>query len=305
MGDTSRKEERKAEGRSFLDLPTGQSDRDPCESITQRHTEIRLPIYHELLVSYWTHRDCTVKLRKATLLIFGSKNGVNPSTVGLFRLLGDKRTTYHFPHPAILSTCRQVAAEATPILYRENTFEFHFSMTNDLVPSPSAIAIRLLCIWLYNTLNSDNWFSTVPFSLKSCEFAAFLNAIGPINASTMTSLSFYGPDTDSVANCMPTITELVARHVPKLRDLEIHVASKMVWWDEQPDCFHPDRSSPFWANGAFWPLYRTLEDFVNRVTWLKRLEYKGQEDFCEFRSGSEGYERLKALEDQVKSRAGS
>ena len=35
MGDISRREERKAEGRSFLELPTGQSYRDPCESITQ------------------------------------------------------------------------------------------------------------------------------------------------------------------------------------------------------------------------------------------------------------------------------
>lgn len=246
-----------------------------------------------------------MKYSKATLLICGARNGVNPSTVGLYRLADDKWTTYHYPHPAILSTCRKVAAEATPILYRYNTFEFHFGTTNDLVPSPSVIGIRLLCTWLYTSLNSDNWFEKVPFRLESCEFAAFLNAIGPVNASTMTSLSFYGPDADSVADCMPTITELVARHLPKLGDLEIHVASKMVFWSESPDYFHPDRSSPFWANGAFWPLYRTLEEFVHRVTWLKRLEYKGQEDFCEFRWGEGGYAMLKALEDQVKSRAGS
>lgn len=121
----------------------------------------------------------------------------------------------------------------------------------------------------------------------------------------MTSLSFYGPDTDSVADGMPPVTELVARYVPKLRDLKLYVASKMVLWDESPDNFRPDRSSSFWASGAFWPLYRSLEDFVHRVTWLKTLKYKGQEEFREFRWRSEGYGRLKALEDQVKSRAES
>lgn len=225
--------------------------------------------------------------------------------MGLHRLAGDNRKIYRYPYPAILSTCKQIAAEATDILYRDNTFDFPFGITNDLVPSPSTSEIRLLCTRLYTTFNSENWSSKVPFSLRSYTFAAFLNAIGPINARTMTSLSFYGPDTDSVADGLPPATELVARHVPKLRDLEVHVASKMVPWDESPDYYHPDRSSPFWANGPFWPLYRSLEDFVHRITWLKRLEYNGQQDFCDFRWGSEGYRRLEALEDQVKSRAES
>lgn len=196
-----------------------------------------------------------------------------------------------------ISTCREIAAEATKVLYRENTFMFDFGATSDLVPPPSAIEIRLLCIWLYLTLDSDNWSSKVPPTLKSCEFAAFLNAIGPINAGTLTSLSFYGPDADRVADCMPTLTALVARHVPKLQDLKIYVEKKAVSWEEMRLLFHPDRSSPFWANGRFWPLYKTLEEFVHRVPWLRRLEYTGQVNFCEFSSGLEGYGRLKALED--------
>jgi len=246
-----------------------------------------------------------VKYSKAILHIRGAKNGTNPSTVGLFRATEFKWTTYNYPHPAIVSTCRKIAAEATAILYRENTFQFHCGSSNDLAPPPSALGVQTLCDRLFTTLNSENWSSDVPFALESCDFAAFLNAIGPTNASTITSLSFYGSDADSVAGCMPAVTELIASHMPKLRGLDIHVASRMVFWNESPDYFHPDHSSPFWANGAFWPLYRTLQDFVHKVTWLKRLEYKGQEDFCEFRWGLEGYEKLKALEDWVKSRAES
>jgi len=145
--------------------------------------------------------------------------------------------------------------------------------------------------------------------LRFSTFAAFLNVIGPVNARTITALCFSGPDADCIANCLPTVTQLIANHVPRLRRLEIYVEGRNIDPQDRwtPDYHHPNLSSPFyafWRNEALWPLCRVLETLVGRVTWLKEFEYEGQmvyQDLWEDDRG--GWRRLKGLEEVVRRRA--
>lgn len=166
-------------------------------------------------------------------------------------------------------------------------------------PPPSARNVRNLCRKVFSAYGPHNW--NVAPAFQSSDFAAFLNAVGPRNAADLSSLSFWSHDADQMAICLPVATELIAHHLPRLQRLKIHVNVKDVWWDEDPLWYHPLLSSPFWANGAFWPLYEAVENLVERVEWLKIFEYKGQPAFAE---NEGGYGDLKALEELVELRAG-
>ena len=242
------------------------------------------------------------QFQKSQLRIRGARFSTNPSGICILKSTGSEyNRAFKDPYPAVLFTCRTIAAEATPILYRENSLQFHFEATDPDEPTPSARSIRKLCTKLFN-YSSDSWSTRVALAFRSSDFAIFLNIIGPINAASITSLSFYGPDADCVADCVPTVTELVAHHLPCLQSLKIYVGEADIHWDESPDYVHPNRASPFWANGDFWPLYRALQGFIERVEWLREFEYEGQEHFCEFYSEMEGWHQLKGLEEVVKSR---
>lgn len=211
------------------------------------------------------------------------------------------------PSSAILSTCRTIAAEGSLMLY-QNTIEFDLDPTN---PDGSDIKLstRAICNLSSNIFKYDSsgWSETITPTFCAAIFAAFLNVIGPGNASKLISLSFYASDADRLAHCLPAVTALVADHLPSLRRLGIHVGGRGIRAVDRgsPEDWHPSSNSPFyafWRNRGFTPLYKELESFLERVSWLREFVYEGQVvfDFSDQNEG--GYRKLKALEDVVRSR---
>ena len=100
---------------------------------------------------------------------------------------------------------------------------------------------------------------------------------------------------------------LCAYHLRSLEKMELTFREKSVFWDESPDYFHPDRSSPFWANGPLKPLLKALKGFVHEVHWLKELMYDmdGQHDYVQYNAANElwnveNFVKQRTLERKVK-----
>lgn len=139
--------------------------------------------------------------------------------------------------------------------------------------------------------------SAQPF--PSIDFAEFIRTIGPANAAMITSLSFRGPSTSSVMECMPIICELTLLHLPGLRSLTIHMFDSSIFTGEPHRC---RRDVSYRPAPAFWPLYTALERFLHRAVWVRKFEYSGKEHWCEFGEEDEGWRVLKAFEGLVERR---
>ena len=156
------------------------------------------------------------------------------------------------------------------MLYRKNTIEIDVgSSSAGRRCNPSERDIQSFCKNIFNQ-SLDTWSTGVALSFRSSVFAAFLDAIGPINAKGITSLSLTSSDADNIANRLPTITSLVELHLPNLQQLKIRVEGRNI----DPflccciDCDHPHLASPwhtFWLYECFTPLRKRLEDFVRRI----------------------------------------
>jgi len=206
--------------------------------------------------------------------------------------------------PEILATCRTIYREARSFFSpaRETWFEFFLWPASDHIPRGSDIQRH--CPDLFKYERCDWQAERVPLLLMESVFAAFLRMIGQSNAANITNLKFDYEDADAVGEQMPLITELVRLHMPGLRKVEIHVEEKKVFWEESPDYWHRDRSSPFWMNGEFGPMYRALKDFVTKITWVRRFDYDGQCHFGEYDDGPvRGWDMLKNLGKTAKSRS--
>ena len=210
------------------------------------------------------------------------------------------------PSAAILSTCRTIAAEATSMLYCDNTIQINLGSSNSAGRrcNPSGRDIQPLCSDIFR-LDPDTWSTRVALSFRSSVFVAFLNAIGPKNARLIQSLALSSSDADQIANRLPTITSLAALHMPGLKQLKICVSGH----DMDPNicclsCDHPNPASPwypFWRYGGFLPLRKALEFFVEQIPWIEDLEYEGQMVARRYDDRG-GYRRLKALECVVRQR---
>ena len=202
-----------------------------------------------------------------------------------------------YPQTAIIFTCRTIAREAAHILYRSHTFELTLNRETT-EPHPSARSITNFCRNIFRSYGPNSW--GVAPAFQSCEFAAFLNIIGPTNAATLTSISFWGRSSDKVATCLPVTTELIARHLPNVQRLRVHIELKDPDWELAQ---YQDRMSllPYLETENFRPLYDGLEDMVKRIEGLIDFEYKGQPFFTGI---GDAYKKLKALEGLVKRRAG-
>ena len=139
-----------------------------------------------------------------------------------------------------------------------------------------------------------------PTIIHDSTLAAFIRKIGSHKSSLVRSLELKCDDTDYAATDILRATQLATYHLPGLETLKLHIFEKDIALDESPDYFHPDWSSPFWTNGSFRPLMKALEDFVNRIHWLQRLEYNeyGQTKFDE----EDGTWQIKELERRVDRR---
>ena len=260
-----------------------------------------MPIYEDLLI----HRPCSGSECSRWACGMGileiqspKKSRTCPSAMAILSRDDQLRECdICYPQPAIILTCRIIAIEAAPILYRCNTLEFTLNTEAD-EPHPSARGVKNLCRKVFSSYGPNSWNSAPAF--QSCEFAAFLNIIGPSNAASLTSISFWSHTADQVAICLPVATELIAAHCPNVQYLRVHLKAKYVDEDSWPRSFRPDLSLLINTNGPFWPLFEALENLAERVEWLKRFEYKGHPYFSEVDSA---YGKLKGLENWVERRA--
>lgn len=202
-------------------------------------------------------------------------------------------------YPEILSACRTVWKEATPILYSKQTFSFRSDEAYDFVGHLELESVRA-CRALMS-YNVDDWDVAVPYPISNSTFAAFLRKIGPYNASLIHSVKLYSTDRNQAAEDVLLATELCAAHLPSLETFTLHVEPKEIRWDESPEYFHPDYSSPFWANGPFQPMYTALQGFAHRIRWLKALEYDYEFGQSEFED-RKAFRKLLELQDFVKRR---
>lgn len=230
------------------------------------------------------------------------RTGVHPSPISISYVVraegqltipehGDQTQYVHyddFPCAAILSTCRTVAAEATSILYQENTIEIDLdSAKAGQSGSIKASTIRKLCSSIF-AMSPDTW-STTHRVFRSSGLTSFLRAIGPVNTAAITSLSFYSKDISLVAQCLPIATEVVGRHLPNLHRLGIHINDKNIDLNEiDPlpfrQAFPPFSwvSAVFWQGHAFHPLLSQLEEFMQEIQYLQEFKHEGfKQWFCE------------------------
>ncbi|KAL8687506.1 MAG: hypothetical protein Q9218_006341 [Villophora microphyllina] len=288
----------------FLDLPT----------------EIRFNIYPYLLKGACTwivyagftprHEAFRGFFRDKTPLLFleASRNGIDPSTIHRFkrslrpeaeRWQSDYGTIDEPLYPDILSTCRNIWQEATPTLYSEHIFVFSSeSDSNAICPHDVAIESQQYFKDLMS-YDIDDWKDTSPF-IRDSMLAAFLRKIGPQSSALIRSLKICSSDTDQAASDITLVTQL-HHHLRGLEKLHLNVDERDLDYEMSPYEFHPDFSSPWWHNGPFFPMYRALEDFTQRVHWLKELKYSGQRHFA---YPEDAMAKLRELIKSVETRAG-
>ncbi|MCJ1461129.1 hypothetical protein MMC28_011511 [Mycoblastus sanguinarius] len=284
----------------------------PAQSIKADHSgptglgdlpaEVRLQIYPHLFQSREKDYCSQVWMHTQVLIRNISRHkDMEPSVLGAVCFEIPQRF-HDRPAPQILATCKTIHREATSALYADNTFQFHLPESDTTFPWNSK-KVQGQCDNLFR-YDSEHWRNKSPPVLRDSSLARSLHQIGPTNAACLTSLDFCAYDSDLAAEQIPLITELAARYLPSLRSVELSVNEKKVSYDESPEYYHPDYSSPFWANGTFEPMYRALIDFTTRITWLTKFTYDGQEHFGPFDSEyHEGWDLLTGLETWVAARA--
>lgn len=136
-------------------------------------------------------------------------------------------------------------------------------------------------------------------------FIRFLTSMSAEATKELTYLRFLAADCDALATHLPLIASLVEAYLPGLNSLEFCVSEATVDWNDSPDYWHPDPSSPFWMNGEFWPMYKALDDLVDKIGWLTHLGYSGQENFGSVDNEKlNGSDLLTRLEKRVQERKG-
>lgn len=190
--------------------------------------------------------------------------------------------------PQILATCRTVHEEAAPILYQENTFSFwsdRLKLDFDHLSRNSKKVCQNLMSYQIDDDDDDVGskpaisYTKIPSPIKESTLAAFLRRIGPSNASLIRSLELTCFNPYQAADDVILAAHLCVFHTPGLEKLALRVCKKEgIHWDEFPDYYHPDPCSPFSCNGPFKPMYRALQRFVDKITWLRVLDYVYGED---------------------------
>lgn len=143
--------------------------------------------------------------------------------------------------------------------------------------------------------------SKIPPPIRKSTLAAFLRRFGPYNASLIRGLqSIPVQASDGVIFG----TQLCVFHTPGLETLNLRVdVEEGIHWDESPDYYHPDWPSPFWCNGPIKLMYRALQRFVDRVSWLRVLEYERGENMQFSFQEPDAMREIRELEDLVTGRA--
>ena len=257
--------------------------------------ELRLLIYPFLLMPKVNYNDAR------TIFVKGYR-GSSSLDYGISSL--SRRDTKDI-WPDILRTCRLINQEASPFIrtsfYRGNIFSFSLSGHGE----KSSYEDNLTgCRHVFDSSNDCSLESP---STEKNMFARFLARIGPEAAKEVCFLRFTAADCDILTWDFPTITALCEAYLPGLLSVDISVSEAIIHYDESPDYYHPDCSSPFWTNGEFWPMYEAVECFTDKIGWLRRLKYdeEGQINFGSVDRGEvTGIGMLRRLEAKVKERKG-
>ncbi|KAL8671215.1 MAG: hypothetical protein Q9168_004290 [Polycauliona sp. 1 TL-2023] len=214
--------------------------------------------------------------------------------------------------PEILRTCRIICEEATPVLYQENTFAFwsdRIDLDFDHLSRNAKKACRDLMSYIIDDDDKGNSkiatsYLDIPSPIKESTLAAFLRRVGPYKASLIRGLEIMSFNPVDATDDVILATQLCATHMPDLRELTLRVFTKEgMHWEESPDYYHPDWSSPFWCNGPFKPMHRALERFVDKIGSLQVLKYDVGDDM-QFRfEDPDAMVKMHELEVFVKTRA--
>ena len=308
----------------FLNLPAGKqtSKSTPYffpsfDTLLDRllityYIEIRLQIYPDLLHSFWAYRqeNGTTHYHRDSCTIKCSRKGANPHTLQRARKATDCIKDEPL-FPEILAICRTVHEEATPILYQENTFSFwsnRLKLEFDHLSRDSKKVCQNLMSYQIDDDDDVGSKAAIPYTkipspIKKSTLAAFLRRIGPHNASLIRSLHLICSNPYQAADDVIIATHLCFFHTFGLEKLTLSVYTKEgIHWQESPDWYHPDWCSPVWCNGPFKPMCRALQRFVDKITWLRVLEYVRGEDMQTRFQDPDAMRQLRGLEEFVAAR---
>ncbi|KAL8783861.1 MAG: hypothetical protein Q9213_004351 [Squamulea squamosa] len=272
--------------KGFLDLPA-KARREVYCYLLVRHRRHWVHDHPEWL-DYTTHDPLKIK---------SSRTRADPTTLHCWTIKTDIYTDEPL-YPEILSTCSTICREATRFLYSKNSFSFEPTKTDLVVDSLTPEAANG-CKELMS-FNTDDWAVNVPSPLRESTLAAFIRKIGRRNASLIRSIEISSYDTAHATEDVTLATVLSVKYLLRLEAIKLYVHEKEICWDESPDYYHPDESSPFWTNGPFQPMYEALQAFVAQVYWLKTFEYDslGQQRF----DNDNAIVKLEELQDFVTKR---
>ncbi|KAL8951954.1 MAG: hypothetical protein Q9222_002106 [Ikaeria aurantiellina] len=190
--------------------------------------------------------------------------------------------------PQILSTCRTINREATPILYADNYFIFH----SDGLCLPPSNTLRLptekACkdLMLYPL---RDWPAHSPKPLQQSTIASFFRQIGPLNAADITQIELYTSCTLQLLEDLKLATALLAHHTPALESFAITV-------------LHGKTSDPFLGPAHFAATYRTLTDCIFRLHWIKDFYYDCPGGYHRFDHTMDPETKIRVLEEFVRVR---
>ncbi|KAL8649892.1 MAG: hypothetical protein Q9226_005386 [Calogaya cf. arnoldii] len=225
---------------------SGKGKRSSRLSFLNLPPEIRLEVYPHLLVatetSYeiygheptWPNYDerrganCIGTSEPCPIRIRSTRSGVDPTTISILRIDNPPYSDEEPLFPEILSTCRTISKEATPILYQENTFFFTNPDSDWDVEDPFErlpFSARHACKNLMSYSIFD-WDLNVPLLIRTSSLAAFLRKVGPVNAALIPALHIGSENTAQASDDINIASALCAHHMPKLRKLKLKVQEK-------------------------------------------------------------------------------
>ena len=199
--------------------------------------------------------------------------------------------------PELLRTCKKVHEEAAPILYGKNAFYLSLpdlSTRGQLATTEPAEELRLRsqCLWLFG-YRAENWHKLF-FEIQASLFARFLYKIGKANAARITTVRILvddplegaGRSGPMIGQAMNVVCHLLHRHVPGLRDLSIVLMVDdlmlystlfrfMDYKEPNNDGDRPYRTSWNPYPSVELVLYQIMQDFIPKLSGLKRLRFQG------------------------------
>ena len=234
--------------------------------------------------------------------------------------------------PQVLSTCRDIHLEATPILYSRNLFHFYFDDMCRIYDkwardTTGKYRLETWCRELYHHTD-EIWVEDPPGAMTQFTLAVFMRQIGRQNAASLSRLKviiqrtqapspFLWRDTEDIST-IDMIRQLLKHHAPGVRHLKIYCIPSYRYdgdrrnhWDDfedgpfetTSDGLKPSWDERFPLNPRLGPrspvdykaekvFCQAIADMAQEITWLKQLRIAG---FDEDGPNRQRVEDLRAL----------